>query len=124
MGRIAEFAAVVKPGSAAVLAGSHPVDSLLLSLLVHTAFADGEVDQTEFDLLGRLMPALSPTERLMQVDQIARSALDLEALLAEFPAPSDRQALVALAKDMARTDRTIDIGEVQLIDMLKTLVDL
>jgi len=124
MNRIAQYAAVLAPGSADRLEGSHPADPHLRSLLVHMAFADGQVDENEFDLLGRVVPDLDTTALLMWVDAEARRPMDLQALLDHFEDPEDRQALVDLAKQMARADLQLHAGELQLIEMLTTLVHL
>ena len=124
MNRIAEYAAILKNDSAAPLAGSHPVDPHLRSLLVHIAFADGEVDGTEFALLDRLVPELDSGALLMWVAEEAQRPMDLEALLEAVPLPSDRRALVELAKHMARADGFVHEGEAQLVDLLKAMVHL
>lgn len=124
MNRIADYAAVLRSGSTARLEGTHPADPLLQSLLVHTAFADGQVDDSELDLLGRVRPDLDPTTLLMWTDTALNTPMDLDALLEAFPLPSDRQALVELAKAMSRADGRIDQGEAQLVDMLRSLVHL
>jgi uncharacterized membrane protein YebE (DUF533 family) len=122
MNRISQYIAILKRESTQPLQGSHPADAHLRSLLVHTAFADGQVDHNEFELLRLLVPEKDLGELLLWVDHESKRPMDLDTLLSEFATPSDRKALVVLAMLMSRADGHVDEGEAQLVDTLKALI--
>ena len=124
MSRIDQYAAILNREHSRPLAGEHHADPLLRRLLVHVAFADGQVDESEFDLLRQIVPDRSLGELLVWVDTESRTEMDVSALLRAFPFPSDRQDLLALANLMAAADGRIDPGETRLIDTLKSHIQL
>jgi uncharacterized tellurite resistance protein B-like protein len=117
MSRIQQFLNVLNDPAARLDPG-HPEDPLLLSLMVHVAFADGEVEENEFALLGRLCPDKELGELLMWITQEADKPLDLQALADTYPAPSDRDQLLTFAGHMAWGDNQLETSEVQLIARL------
>lgn len=117
MSRIHDYLSALNDPAVTVRPG-HPHDPLLLSLMVHVAFADGEVEENEFALLGRLVPDKEPGELLMWVAAEAEKPLDLPALAAAFPEPQDREALLTFAGHMAWGDNQLETSEVQLIARL------
>ncbi len=121
MSRIQEYLSALEDPERRLRPG-HPHDPLLLSLMVHVAFADGEVEENEFALLGRLVPDKEPGELLMWVAAEAERPLDLQALAEAFPDPADRDALLTFAGHMAWGDSRLDASEVQLIaELARTL---
>ena len=122
MSRIAEYASVLSGASSAALAGEHPADASLRSLLVHLAFSDGQVDASEFDLLQRLLPEQELGALLVWVDAESKRPLDLAGLRSTFPSPEDRRELIALAEAMAALDGHVHAGERRLLDKLRALV--
>ena len=119
MDRIAQFRRVITDPSAAPLAGDHPLDGLLRHLVVHLSFADGEVDETEFALLGRLMPGLGTGEILEAVVALSEAQLDVGRLEIEVPAPTDRRRLLRLAEEIVALDGSVTAGEHRLIAALR-----
>ena len=56
MGRIDDWFVVFSDPNGGVLVGHAPEDSALFSLLAHVAFADQQIDDSEFAVLRRLFP--------------------------------------------------------------------
>ncbi len=115
MSRIDEFLAVVEDPAAAPVAGADPLDGVILDLLAHVAFADGEVGEEEFTLLSRLYPERGLGEILSQVDAATERPLDVDALARAFPTHLERGKALRFATHMAWQDRRLDPGESQLI---------
>ncbi len=99
------------------LVGHDPADPALFSLLVHVAWADGEVGEEEFDLLSRLFPGQDLGLVLENVAAVSAQPLELPELMNHFAHVPD--ALLALAERMALRDRQIHDGETELIDLLR-----
>jgi len=117
MSRIQEFLDVLNTPTHTVQ-GAHPQDALLLSVMVHVAFADGQVEENEFALLGRLAPEKDPSELMFWIAEEAHKPLDTAALAAAFPSPEDRERLLTFAGHMAWGDNHLEASEVQLIASL------
>jgi len=121
MSRIQEFLDVLN-NPTAVVQGSHPQDALLLSVMVHVAFADGQVEENEFALLGRLAPAKDPSELMFWITDEAAKPLDTDALVATFTSADDRERLLTFAGHMAWGDNQLEASEVHLIaDLARAL---
>jgi uncharacterized tellurite resistance protein B-like protein len=124
MSRIAQYRAILNKQHTQPLAGTHAADPLLRSLLVHVAFADGQVDEREFERLRQIIPGRELGALLGWVDTESRTDMDLPGLLRAFPFPSDRRALLDLAELMAAANGRIDPGEARLLDTLKSIIQL
>ena len=122
MNRIAEYASILKREHSRPLADSHPADPLLRSLLVHVAFADGQVDENEFGMLQQLIPGRELGELLVWVDVESKRSMDVEYLMGAFSSPSERQELIDLAELMSAVDGRIDPGETLLVATLKSIM--
>ena len=122
MNRIADYASILKREHSRPLAGSHPGDSALNSLLVHVAFADGQVDDNEFSMLQQLMPGRELGELLVWVDAESKRPMDVDGLMKAFALTSQRMELLALAERMAAVDGRVDVGERALLDALRSVL--
>ena len=105
-----------------VLLGHAPVDSALFSLLAHVAFADQQIDDSEFAVLRRLFPEAELGEVLVRIADEADRPMDLSALLVAIPIPTDRYRLVELAKLMARCDGVFHDDERAFLDRLRDAI--
>ena len=123
MNRIADYASILKREHSRPLAGSHPGDPALNSLLVHVAFADGQVDDNEFSTLQQLMPGRELGELLVWVDAESRRPMDVDGLMKAFALPSQRKELLALAERMAAVDGRVEASEHDLIDTLRSVIE-
>ncbi len=119
MDRISELRRVLMTTDTTTLANRQPVDDLLLHLIVHLAFADGEVDEAEFDRLGKLMPTLSYGELMEEVLRLQGQQLEVSRLEAEIASPTDRRRLLKLAEEFVALDGRVDVGEARLLDALR-----
>jgi len=118
MKRITQYQRILRRRQTVPLAGSHPIDPHLRSLLVHAVFADAVVAPEEFETLALLIPEM-PLQQLRQwVEVEAARPLDLDAIKAAFPLRSDRYALIQLVRTMVSIDHEVDPSEVALLDML------
>ena len=117
MSRIQQFLDVLNDPNAQLDPG-HPEDALLLSVMVHVAFADGEVEENEFALLQRLCPDKELGELLVWITEEAAKPLDLQALADSYPDPAHRDQLLTFAGHMAWGDNQLETSEVQLIAKL------
>ena len=122
MNRIAQYASILRRQHTSPLAGSDPADPLLRSMLVHVAFADGQVDESEFEMLQQLVPGKELGELLVWVDVESKRDMDVDYLMGAFTLPSDRRALLELAELMAAVDGRIDPGEILLVETLKSII--
>ncbi len=122
MGRIDEVYAILSGRSTEGLIGHHPGDSLLRSLVAHVIWADGRVVSAEFDAIQLLFPDLSPGELMVWLETESGNVLDIEALLAQFPSPDDRRALVAVARMTGRLDSTEALLEEALVEALSAAI--
>lgn len=122
MERIAEFEAIVRGTRNTPLAGSHEVDALLRSVLVHVAYADGIVVEAEFDRLAGLFPGQSAGEVFAWVTEEAARPMDFDALLAAFPDDASRRGLVRLAHAMAMADGEEDEVEDAFVAALEAMI--
>jgi len=113
--RIDAFLTVLEDRSAPAIAGHEPVDDALLGLLAHVAFADGQVGDAEFALLGRLFPWLEAGDILGRVAAVLETGLDIDALGAALPSPIERAKALRFATHMAWADDQMDPGESELI---------
>ncbi len=118
MHRIDAFLAVLADPSAPPVVGDEPIDTTLLTLLAHVAFADGQVGDEEFTLLARLFPGLGSGAILERVTQALDAGLDVDALKAALPTPVDRSKALRFATHMAWADDDLHPGEGELIRRL------
>ena len=86
MTRAEQYLAILRNQGSGALQGTDPVDTCLQEMLVHAAFADGVVNDDEFELLERLLPDLAAGEVLIWVANTAQKPLDMARLLDEDPA--------------------------------------
>ena len=75
------------------------------------SFADGIVNEDEFQLLERILPDLSAAEVLIWVADTAQKPLDMARLLNEFSSREQRSQLLALAREMVAIDQEVDPQE-------------
>jgi len=99
--------------------GSTPHDALLRSLVVHIAFADGQVSDAEFEVLQRVDPERSLGELLAWVAEEAERPLDLDALVAAFPEREDRRKLADFAERVLRRDAHFSSAEIAIAGRLR-----
>lgn len=111
MTRAEQYLAILRNQGSGALQGTDPVDTCLQEMLVHAAFADGVVNDDEFELLERLLPDLAAGEVLIWVANTAQKPLDMARLLKVFSTPEQREQLMALAREMVAIDRSIDAQE-------------
>jgi uncharacterized membrane protein YebE (DUF533 family) len=115
MARIDDFLAVIDDPNAPPVQGDDPADELLLGLLGHVAFADGEIGEEEFALLSRLFPAIGSGEMLTRLAVLTESPLDVQALARICPTHKERSRAIRFATHMAWQDKQLDPGETKLI---------
>ncbi len=118
MSRVDEWLQVIANPSHR-LSGTSEDDRWLFSMLVHMAFADGNVAEGEYVLLERLLPGMESGALLSAVVEAAAQPFDIEGLAAAFPLPSDRRQLLVLAGEMAWGDSHLDPRETQLLGKLR-----
>ncbi|MFT4624898.1 MAG: hypothetical protein ACI8PZ_003564 [Myxococcota bacterium] len=119
MDRISEFHRIITGTKTEPLTGTHPLDATLLHIIVHLAFADGEVDEAEFDRLALLMPGLESGQILERVVALSDQMLDIGNLEIEVAAPTDRRRLLQLAEELVELDGTVTVGEHRLLSALR-----
>ncbi len=118
MKRIEEWRRIINDPGAGVLAGEHPLDDLLLHIVVHLAFADGTVDGSEQALLRRLMPEVPLSVLEDRVVQLRSELLEVGRLEARIPTSSGRAQLIALAEELVTLDGAVTHGESRLVEGL------
>ena len=118
MTRTEQYLAILRNQTSGPLQGSDPADACLREMLVHAAFADGIVNEEEFQLLERLLPDLAAGEVLIWVANTAKSPLDMTRLLEMFATREERGQLMALAREMVAIDRAVDAQEHQFLIQL------
>ena len=111
MTRAEQYLAILRNQGSGTLQGTDPVDTCLQEMLVHASFADGIVNDDEFELLERLLPDLAAGEVLVWVANTAQKPLDMARLLKVFSTREQREQLMALAREMVAIDRSIDAQE-------------
>ena len=99
---------------------STPEDGRLLSLVVHVAFADGHISEGEFEVIQRMQPHRSAGELILWVAEEAERPLDLDALLAAYPALDDRRKLADFAERVLRKDAHFSSAEIAIAGRLRS----
>lgn len=122
MGRVAEWLRVLQ-NKEEHLTSTHPGDDALFSLLVHVAFADGLVEEDEFDLLTRVTPGAEMGAVLDRVSEEARQPMNFEGLLLALPNREDRDLLMKLATTMALSDHHVAVNESEFLQRLATALE-
>jgi len=117
MNRIDHWMQVFNDPKRGSLVDQDPADPALFSLLVHMAWADGQVGEEEFDLLTRLFPGQDLGLVLESVAEASDQPLELSELMNHFAHVPE--ALLALAERMALQDGKIHHGETKLIELLR-----
>ena len=118
MQRIEEWRRIVNDPDAGVLAGEHPIDGLLLHIVVHLAFAGGTVDGSEQALLRRLLPAATLAVLEDRVIALRSAQLEVGLLESAVPTSSGRALLIALAEDLVALDGAVTKEETRLVEAL------
>ncbi len=121
MSRVRDYLAVLD-GRCAVLDGEHPGDGLLQSMLVHAAFADSVVVESEFKLLAKLLPGQTDREVHAWINAESARPMDYDGLLNAFPSSEEREDLVRLAELLAQSDDRGDDVEDAFVDVLRAMV--
>jgi len=111
MTRTEQYLAILRNQESGALQGSDRADACLREMLVHASFADGIVNEDEFQLLERILPDLSAAEVLIWVADTAQKPLDMARLLNEFSSREQRSQLLALAREMVAIDQEVDPQE-------------
>ncbi|MEL6347361.1 MAG: TerB family tellurite resistance protein, partial [Myxococcota bacterium] len=118
-GRVAQWIdALQNPSSQ--LKSTHPADDALFAMLVHVAYADGTVDEEEFDRLMRVSPGLELGAVLSRVVDEANEPMNFEGLFIALPDREDRDLLMKLATTMALSDDHIAVDESEFLQRLAT----
>ena len=119
MNRIEQFQAIIAGRQTRPLQGHDVADAHILAMIVHAAFADGTVNESEFDLIHLLMPDRELGEALVWIGEEADQPLDLDAVLAAFPQVTDRLALVRLAATIVSGDGVVSSEESEFVETLR-----
>ncbi|MCA9795664.1 MAG: TerB family tellurite resistance protein [Candidatus Eremiobacteraeota bacterium] len=102
-------------------------DRLILRSLVQMMWADGEVDERERDLLGRMLVSLGVSDGdLKDVAAMMThpETLDVEALRGHIPELADRLAVVKAMLVMAMADGVLELSETRLMGRLSDVLEL
>ena len=118
MTRTEQYLSILRNRASGALEGTDPADPCLREMLVHAAFADGVVNEDEFQLLERLLPDLSAGEVLVWVANTAQAPLDIAKVLEMFSSPGQRSQLLELAREMVAIDREVDPQEHRFLKQL------
>jgi tellurite resistance protein len=89
----------------------HPADEALFSIAIHVAFADGTVEEQEFELLQRLLPHRSPEDLLLWVATEAEQPLAFDMLRLALPTEEASANALRFGARMAWSDGEIAPGE-------------
>lgn len=116
--RVDQYLAVLNDPSLPPISNPGPADALIRALLVHVAFADGEVEEDEFGLLERLIPEKDAGELLSYIADTADNVLDLDALADALPTRAERDSAILLAEVMAARDERVVGEEREMIGQL------
>lgn len=122
MSRIDDWHAIFNDPHHVPLAGAAPEDGPLFDLMVHLAYADGELVEDEFELMRRASPGMDDDTVLHRVEEARARTFDFRPLLDAFPSKEDRRKLVLLGERMALDDHDVTDGEVALLARLRFLV--
>ncbi|MCA9710633.1 MAG: TerB family tellurite resistance protein [Myxococcales bacterium] len=118
MGRPRDFLDILEDPKAAPLGERRPGDELLLGLLAHMLYADGEVTSDELRVVGRLTGRTDDEELREYLDELGERPLDYDELARAFPDPQDRDDIVTLAEHAIWGDDRVEGREVDLIEDL------
>ncbi|MGE0491688.1 MAG: TerB family tellurite resistance protein [Vulcanimicrobiota bacterium] len=102
-------------------------DRLILRSLVQMMWADGEVNERERDLLGKMLVELGVTEG--DIKDVAAmlthpESLDVEALRGRIPEVEERLAVVKAMLAMAMADGVLELSETRLMSRLSDVLEL
>jgi len=115
MSRVAEFLVLVDEPERPALAGEHPHDGPLLSLLVHIAYSDGIVQDDELALLSRIRPDLDVAGVMEWAAGIAEQSFSANLLAAAITDRTDRWQTMQLATRMVCMDGDVADEEVGIL---------
>jgi len=121
MNRVTAFLRILNDHEAD-LPGEHPADDALRRLIVHAAWADGCVDESEFDLVSRLFPGRSNGEILEWIADETGHPMDFQALADALPSQDEREEALMLAGHTAWEDDDLHQHEVGFLgDLMRAL---
>lgn len=101
----------------------HPADAALLSLVVHAAFSDGQIQPEEFAVLERLLPGMESGAVLLLAATALEAPMDFRGLMAAVPEPPDRRRLVRLAAAMVWRDQRVARAELGFVGALLEAIE-
>lgn len=118
MGRPRAFLDVLDDPSATPLGGLGGSDELLLRVLAHMCYADGDVTSSELAVFMRILGSMDDDALREHLDDLVERPLDYEELASAFPDPQDRDDIVTLAEHAIWGDARVEDGEVDLLEDL------
>jgi len=122
MARVDEFLEVAEGPSEKVLGDTHPSDGAIFSLLVQVAYADGVIEEEEFELLQRLLPGRTVEDLFVWVVEQRTSPMPIEDILLAVPDADERESLLRLATHVAWEDSQLADSERRFLDQLKDAI--
>ncbi|MFK7928262.1 MAG: DUF533 domain-containing protein [Myxococcota bacterium] len=118
MNRVDEYLNLVDNPTSHALTPGHPADDAMLALLVHVAFSDGQVSESELAFLDKVLPGREPEQLVAWIEQVCAHPLDIQAVAAALPTAEERWKALRFAARMAWKDGAIDTGETALLQEL------
>jgi len=120
MSRLDDFIAILNGTKTTPLEEEHPLDGIVLSILIHAAFSDGIVVEEEFDLLLRMMPGRELGDVLSFVSEESQRPMNFNQILNTFSEPQARQSLVAAIEAMIASDNQIAPAENAFLQRMRS----
>lgn len=99
-------------------------DQALLALIVHTAFADRELSESEIAFVERLLPGRDPEQLRAWVARVASRPLDLDAVADALPSAAARWTGLRFAVRMAMKDGHLATTERVLLEGVRVALEL
>ncbi len=118
MGRPRAFLDVLDDPAARPLGKPTGSDALLMRMLAHMFYADGDVTPAELRVFGRLVGPIDDEELREYLEDLVESPLDYADLARLFPDPQDRDDIVTLAEHAIWGDDRVEDTEVEMIEDL------
>lgn len=124
MARVDEYLDRVDNPQLPALTPDNPADAVLLALLAHVSFADGQVDDAEVDFLSRVLPGRDPDALRQWAATMGSRPFDYRVVAKVLPTEEERWKGLRFAARMAWKDGVLENQERSVLGQLATALEL
>jgi tellurite resistance protein len=124
MARVDEYLDRINDPRLPALTPDNPADAVLLALLAHVAFADGEVADTEVEFLARVLPGRDRDALRQWAVTMGGRPFDYRVVARVLPTEDERWKGLRFAARMAWKDGVLETEERTVLERLSSALEL